>query len=140
MTGSTREISNDAIRSYCPGPDFRVDCLLLCLLHQEERRQGHPATQGEVTSPSPASIKVMQETFNFWNGGRYVGGARKEEKMYQADLKSGDTLLTCWVDKKIRVGNRVTLKKEPERWWNVLWVSQYHDEVPDSKWKVGGLG
>ena len=60
-------------------------------------------------------------------------------KMWQVRLKSGNTRLTCWVDKKVHLGNRVSLKKDAERFWDVLWVSQPHDEIPDSKWKVGGL-
>jgi len=59
--------------------------------------------------------------------------------MWQVGLKSGNTRLTCWVDKRVRPGNLVSLRHEPDVFWNVLWVSEKHEVLPDSKWKVGGL-
>lgn len=42
----------------------------------------------------------------------------------QVDLRSDNRLLTCWVEPKVVVGNRITLKDtdEPERLWEVLRV------------------
>jgi hypothetical protein len=38
----------------------------------------------------------------------------------QVYLRSGTTVRTCWVDRKVRTGDRLTLKAEPGRWWDVL--------------------
>jgi hypothetical protein len=59
--------------------------------------------------------------------------------MIQVKLKSHDTHLTCWVDKYVKTGDRVTLKHAPAVLWDVIWVSQPTDEIPNRGWKVGGL-
>jgi hypothetical protein len=42
----------------------------------------------------------------------------------QVDLRSGNRLLTCWLEPRVRVGDQVTLKSsdEPTRRWDVLRV------------------
>lgn len=42
--------------------------------------------------------------------------------LVQAELRSGDTHTTCWVEPKIKVGDRITLKNsdEPDRLWDVM--------------------
>jgi hypothetical protein len=44
--------------------------------------------------------------------------------LVQVDLRSGNRMLTCWVEPKVRVGDRITLKDydEPGRCWDVLRV------------------
>ncbi|HET9869753.1 MAG TPA: hypothetical protein VFR02_04580 [bacterium] len=44
----------------------------------------------------------------------------------QVDLRSGATRLTCWVEPRVRPGDRITLKNagEPERLWDVLRVGE----------------
>lgn len=59
--------------------------------------------------------------------------------MRQVHLTTGNTHLTCWVDKNVKVGDKLTLKVDPELLWDVLWVSEKHDSLPDKTWKVGGL-
>lgn len=48
--------------------------------------------------------------------------------LVQVDLRCGDRHLTCWVehDKKVRVGNRITLKnhERPKMFWDVLRVGE----------------
>lgn len=66
-----------------------------------------------------------------------------EKVLYQVRLRDGDTELTCWVDKKVVPGNRITLKNSeaPDRWWQVEWVSvpMMSRHVKDKRWQVGGL-
>jgi hypothetical protein len=59
--------------------------------------------------------------------------------MIQVQLQSDSTHLTCWVDKTVKPGNKITLKHHPEMWWDVIWVSQPIDFTPNRGWKVGGL-
>jgi hypothetical protein len=44
--------------------------------------------------------------------------------LVQVDLRSDNRLLTCWVEPRVRPGDRVTLKNsaEPRRLWDVLRV------------------
>lgn len=48
--------------------------------------------------------------------------------LVQVDLQAGDRHLTCWVEaeKKVRVGNRITLKnhENPRLFWEVLRVGE----------------
>ncbi len=48
--------------------------------------------------------------------------------LVQVDLRSGNRMLTCWVEPKVRVGDRITLKssEEPRRHWDVLRVGTPH--------------
>jgi hypothetical protein len=58
----------------------------------------------------------------------------------QVKLKSGDTELTCWVNKQVKKGDVITLKdsETPDREWTVLGV--YKDfPQPQRGWKVGGI-
>jgi hypothetical protein len=59
--------------------------------------------------------------------------------MRQVKLKSGDTETVAWVDKEVRSGNIVTLKHEPDRLWEVLWVGTVEDAMPERGWRVGGI-
>lgn len=54
----------------------------------------------------------------------------------QVDLRSGATVLMCWVEPKVKPGDRVTLKNsgEPRRWWDVVRV---YAERPASDIKRG---
>lgn len=60
--------------------------------------------------------------------------------VYQVTLKSDNSILTAWMDKKLRVGNKVTLKDEPLRWWTVAAVfnsmdrADIHDAHDSKKW------
>jgi hypothetical protein len=58
----------------------------------------------------------------------------------QARLRSGDTELTCWVDRSVRAGQMITLKdsENPDRLWLVTEVSE-SAVPPERGWKVGGL-
>lgn len=51
----------------------------------------------------------------------------------QANLRSGTTVRTCWLQQGVRVGNQVTLKnsEEPERLWDVTWVGSKAIELSD---------
>jgi hypothetical protein len=42
--------------------------------------------------------------------------------LVQADLRSGTTHLTCWIEPRAKRGDQVTLKNEPGRWWDVMRV------------------
>jgi len=46
--------------------------------------------------------------------------------LVQVDLRSEDRYMTCWVEPKAKVGNRITLKNfnEPDRLWEVLRVGE----------------
>lgn len=61
--------------------------------------------------------------------------------MRQVRLKSGDTETVAWVDKEVRQGSTVTLKHDtdPGRLWEVLWVSETEDAMPERGWRVGGI-
>ncbi len=59
--------------------------------------------------------------------------------MRQVKLKSGTTETTAWVDKEVRPGNTVTLKDDPGTTWEVLWVSETEDAMPERGWRVGGI-
>lgn len=59
--------------------------------------------------------------------------------MRQVKLKSGTSELTCWVDKTVKVGNDITLKKLPDTWWIVTWAGEETDALPNRGWNVGGL-
>lgn len=44
--------------------------------------------------------------------------------LVQVDLRSDNRFLTCWVEPRVRVGDRITLKNSdiPTRMWDVLRV------------------
>lgn len=44
----------------------------------------------------------------------------------QDDLRSGATVRTCWLEARIKVGDRVRLKnsEDPQRWWAVVRTGQ----------------
>ena len=64
---------------------------------------------------------------------------------YNVDLKSANTHRTCWVDKKVKPGDVITLKDsdEPVRKWEVIWVGDVprttHALGNQRGWHVGGL-
>lgn len=62
------------------------------------------------------------------------------ERKAQVRLRSGDTEMTCWVDRSVRDGQMITLKdsENPDRLWLVLEVSTT-GTPPGRGWKVGGL-
>ncbi|MGI5130721.1 hypothetical protein ACQEVB_28215 [Pseudonocardia sp. CA-107938] len=43
----------------------------------------------------------------------------------QVDLRSGDRFRTCWVEPRVKVGDRITLRDsaDPHELWDVLRVS-----------------
>jgi hypothetical protein len=53
-------------------------------------------------------------------------------------LESGNTVLTCRVDKLVKTGDQITLKDDTGRWWDVKEVYSAHDWFKHD-WKVGGL-
>jgi hypothetical protein len=58
-------------------------------------------------------------------------------------LSDGTTERRCWVDKHVKIGDKLTLKnsEEPERWWTVDYVSsqaRFAVDI-DQSWHVGGL-
>lgn len=60
-------------------------------------------------------------------------------RLQSGDDEGGITELTCLLDKKVRIGNLITLKNypEPDRWWKVIWVGEAQKGSHD--WRVGGL-
>ena len=46
--------------------------------------------------------------------------------LVQADLRSGNRYLTCWIEPRAAIGDRITLKNsaEPTRLWDVLRIGQ----------------
>jgi hypothetical protein len=62
-------------------------------------------------------------------------------EMKQVVLKHGTTEMTCWVDKEVKPGDRITLKNcdPPDVLWDVAWVGESDNEPPSRGWKVGGL-
>jgi hypothetical protein len=62
---------------------------------------------------------------------------------YHVELKDGSTRRSCWVDKRVNVGDRITLKDsdEPERLWTVTHAcgSQMLSRDITRGWHVGGL-
>ena len=44
--------------------------------------------------------------------------------LVQVRLRSGPAERTCWVEARVRVGDRITLKNsdEPGRWWDITWA------------------
>lgn len=67
---------------------------------------------------------------------------KEPRKLVQVDLRSGDRLLTCWVEPKVKVGDSITLKDtdEPERLWLVLRVG-IEQKATDIKrgWGMTGI-
>jgi hypothetical protein len=63
------------------------------------------------------------------------------ELLRQVRLRAGgNTELTCWVDKHVKVGNLITLKNsdDPGELWTVMEV--YDTGAPPERgWKVGGI-
>jgi hypothetical protein len=57
----------------------------------------------------------------------------------QIQVRAHDTHLTCWVDKKVAVGNWITFKHAPAIMWEVLWAGEPTDFTPNRGWNVGGL-
>ncbi len=57
----------------------------------------------------------------------------KTNVLVQVDLKAKDRYLTCWVEPKVKVGDRITLKNhaEPKLLWDVLRVGE-----PQEKSKI----
>jgi hypothetical protein len=49
----------------------------------------------------------------------------------QVQLRSGSTVRTCWVEDRVRAGNRITLKtsEEPGRFWDVVSVGSQRREL-----------
>ena len=61
---------------------------------------------------------------------------------WQYDLRSGDTVMTCWLGwtRRLREGEAVTLKELPEMRWIITRAGTIRmDEPPVKKWNVGGL-
>lgn len=65
----------------------------------------------------------------------------------QCKLRSGSTERVTWLRADmVRQNSVVTLKakdEEPQRQWRVIWVGsdvRSKDDLPDSDWRVGGLG
>ncbi len=62
---------------------------------------------------------------------------------YHVELEDGNTRRTCWVDKRVSVGDRVTLKDsdEPGRLWTVTHACGSRSAAGDLTrgWHVGGL-
>lgn len=50
------------------------------------------------------------------------------QNLVQVDLRSGSTAMTCWVEPKIKIGNRITLKNsdDPSRLWDVVGIGEAH--------------
>jgi hypothetical protein len=50
----------------------------------------------------------------------------EKDKRWQVRLTQGDSRLTCWVDRPVRVGNQITIKGEDDvtGWWTVESVSE----------------
>lgn len=46
--------------------------------------------------------------------------------LVQVDLRSGNRLLTCWVEPRVKVGDQITLKNsgDSKRFWDVLRVGE----------------
>lgn len=66
-----------------------------------------------------------------------------KDTLYCVKLRDGNTRMTCWVDRQVPVGSRITLKNsgDPSRWWTVEWAGEElgtRDSVVKG-WKVGGL-
>ena len=67
------------------------------------------------------------------------------ELLYFVTLKHGNSELNCWVDKKVAVGNVITLKnyEHPDWSWRVLWCSEQAKTKEmlggQRGWNVGGL-
>jgi hypothetical protein len=62
------------------------------------------------------------------------------ELMVQVKLTHGTTVLTCWLDKHVKVGDQVTLRNSdaPEWQWDV--VAVYERAMrPEHGWHVGGM-
>jgi hypothetical protein len=49
----------------------------------------------------------------------------------QALLRSGTTHRTCWIEPRCRPGDQITLRNagEPDRRWDVLWMSAERRDV-----------
>jgi len=49
--------------------------------------------------------------------------------LVQVELRSGTTVLTCWVEPKVKAGDQITLKNsdEPSRWWDVIRLGAQRD-------------
>jgi len=68
-------------------------------------------------------------------------------KMRQYELRdfNDDTRMVCWldVDKRVKVGTRLTLKGIPKRDWIVMRVYKTERTADDMnfnrRWQVGGL-
>ena len=64
------------------------------------------------------------------------------ELLQQVQLHSpsegGATIRTCWVDKHVKLGDKITLKnsEDPERVWTVAMV--FGGRPPERGWHVGG--
>jgi hypothetical protein len=62
--------------------------------------------------------------------------------VFWAELASGTARRSCWVDRKVKAGDRVTLRdsEEPERLWDVLSVGapKLTSDI-NHGWHVGGL-
>lgn len=60
----------------------------------------------------------------------------------QVRLQSDDRVRTCWVEPKVKIGNRITLKnsEDPDRMWTVLSVGEPTEmnEI-HTEWNVGGV-
>lgn len=57
----------------------------------------------------------------------------------QLELRHGTTVLVCWADKPVRVGDAVRLKKD-DRWWAVTAAyGSIEQSLINRDWKVGGL-
>ena len=67
------------------------------------------------------------------------------ELLYFVSLADGSTWRHCWVNKRVKLGDRITLKNsdEPDRFWEVKYVSTQAKTRTmlgeQSAWHVGGL-
>lgn len=66
---------------------------------------------------------------------------QKDERV-QVKLLQGDSVLTCWVDRDVKVGNWITLKNGPEGLWSVYSVGEpvKASSINSNRdYRVGGL-
>lgn len=64
---------------------------------------------------------------------------------YYVQLRDGSTVRHCWVDRKVVIGDHITLldSDEPERWWTVTHTGEQRSAMAlgllQRGWHVGGL-
>lgn len=98
-------------------------------LHETGQWYNMPAYLVRRYEAGQAAVQAAAEQIEEWLDSLDAGDPRVKDsdmatKLVQAELHSGDTVRTCWLEAGVKPGDQVTLKnsEDPKQWWDVVSV------------------